>query len=143
MRLVAIGGFAICSMLLPIACQGASMDVIVCRVDNQDGVAPAGLPEHLCKAAAEATHAGEVSAAEMKAMLASPPSADQPGRLHLVEIAFPSNREIAFGYAYGSPADWNEHREKRFDDLHVDIMDAELNPATVGIFADTIRRLSR
>jgi|GEM_PF-2898342 len=143
MRLIAIGSFAICSMLLPVACQGASMDMIVCRVDNENGVAPAGLADHLCKAAAEATQAAQVSAADMKAILASSPSADLPDRLHLVEIAFPSNREIAFAYAYGTPADWNEHREKRFDDLHVDIMDAELNSATVGMFADTLRRLSR
>ena len=76
-------------------------------------------------------------------MLSSPQSADQPQKLHVVEIAFPSEREIAFTYSFGTAAEWNGQREKRFDDLHIDVMDSELNPATVGMFADTIRRLSR
>ena len=142
MGIIARFSLVICSILLSTACEGASLDIIVCRVGNDGGSSPAGLADHLCEAAAKAANAREVSAAEMKAVLSSPQSADQPGQLHVVEVAFPSDREIAFSYSYGTAAEWNGHREKRFDDLHIDVMDAKLNPATVGMFADTIRRLS-
>ena len=142
MEHIARFSLVICSILLSTACEGASLDIIVCQVGNAGGPAPAGLADHLCEAAAKATNAREVSASEMKAALSSPRMADQPEHLHVVEVAFPSDREIAFSYSYGTAAEWNDHREKRFDDLHIDVMDAELNPATVGMFADTIRRLS-
>lgn len=138
MRYSTIAALLIGVILPATACEAASSDLIVCRVDEAS--APAGLAEHLCEAAAEAANATKVPAAEWSAALGSSRS---KGLLHAVEIAFPSTREIAFSYAFGTASDWSEHREKHFDDLHIDVMDAELSPATVGMFADTIRRLSR
>ena len=119
------------------------MDRIVCTVDNKAGAVPADYADKICAVAAEAVEAQPISAGEMATLVQSRTDDGGSARIHVVEAAIPSAREIAFRYSVGSTNDWRDQREKQFDDLHIDIVDANLNEATVGMFADTLRRLSR
>lgn len=117
------------------------MDRIVCTVDNAAGIVREEYAERLCRAAADAAGARRISADELEALLRSASSAGETIRFHVIEAEIPSAREIAIHYAVGTASEWLHHAERRFDDLHVDVMDTELNDAAIRMVADIVRRL--
>lgn len=133
--------FATGSLLIAMAGATQAESLLVCTVRIIDDTAPVSFSARLCAAAAEAADARQVKISEMKTILESPSKSGDETLLHVVEATLPSVRQISFIYSFGTAEEWNNQREARYDDLHIDMMDTELNSGSIQMFADTIRRL--
>ena len=134
---------ASCSGLAASATSASSADYLTCSVSNKSASLSQQFEQDLCAAAADATSAQLLAGEDFIRAIEMTSDDEQSVLFHSVEATIPSAREISFEYALGTAAEWRRDMEKRSSDLHVEIVDAELNSASIELFADTLRYLSR
>jgi hypothetical protein len=116
------------------------MDLIFCNVTTNAKVGT-GLADALCARATEVLDAKPQARAALDSAIADTPADDATTRFHVLEARIVSPYAISYEFAFGTAQEWREGREKRFDDMRIEITDSPLNDAALAMLADTLQRL--
>lgn len=118
----------------------ALTDILYCNADVLSGVLDREFGDRLCAAASAGLGARLVAKEAFESAVAGAGASKIASRL---DLTIRDARTIRYAFATGSPQQWSAGGERRFEDLIVDIQDAELNESAIKLLVDTIRHLSR